>query len=197
MGTTLVNLASKIDGMQIAREQHRIANTPTPQRPPVIRHREPVTDVEEARRIMLELQDRRNPHEILAELHEEQLRLSELIDDLSAILANNPTEQEKRDILGYQQKVLPSLAGIADTFVQVPGTLERTREKLQQIETDLPRLERMIADYDSLRESVKGWTWARINQIRNAENERHLISKGRAVQKRGRPSMAGYTLDPV
>lgn len=184
--TTLTNLASKIDGMQIARERHRVANeSKPPQRPTVARVIPKPTNADEARELRLQLVDRRNPHEILSELHDEQFRLSQQITDLEAILKDNPTEQERRDIEGYQTKVLPSLPGIADTYVHVPGSLERATEKVSQIERDIPRVTALAADYDALVEAVKDWPWARINEERNKENERRLISKGKPVQKRG------------
>jgi hypothetical protein len=122
----------------------------------------------------------------LAEAHEAQFELCELIAAMEAVLASNPTPHEKRKLLGYEQKKSPSLPGILDEYFHVDGTLDRARAKLAEIEARLPRLEAHAAQYRRVKQSLAPWPWVRINRERNAALDRQVVVSGSLPIKRGR-----------
>jgi hypothetical protein len=122
----------------------------------------------------------------LRDAHETQFELSELIAAMEAVLASNPTEHERRKLLGYEQKKSPSLPGILDEYFHVDGTLDRARAKLAEIEKQLPRLENHAAEYVRVKKSLAPWPWSRINSERNRELDRQVVVSGSLPIKRGR-----------
>jgi hypothetical protein len=123
----------------------------------------------------------------LADLHETQFEICELISSMEAILASNPTGHEKRKLLGYEQKKSPSLPGILDEYFHVDGTLDRARQRLAEVEKQLPRLELRAAEYVRVKKSLAPWPWVRINRERNETLDRQVIVNGTMPLKRGRP----------
>lgn len=123
----------------------------------------------------------------LADLHETQFELCELIADMEAILQSNPTEHERRKLLGYEEKDTPSLPGILDTYHHVDGNLDKARARLAEIEGRLPYLETQAARYAQVRGSLAPWPWVRINRERNAALDRQTIVNGQMPLKRGMP----------
>jgi hypothetical protein len=123
----------------------------------------------------------------LADLHETQFELCELISSMKAILASNPTGHEKRKLLGYEQKKSPSLPGMLDEYFHVDGTLDRARARLAEVEKQLPRLELRAAEYRRVKKSLAPWSWVRINRERNATLDRQIVVNGQMPVKRGRP----------
>jgi hypothetical protein len=121
----------------------------------------------------------------LADAHEEQFELCELIRKMEAILASNPTEHERRKLEGYEAKDTPSLPGILDTYHHVDGNLDRCRADLAAVEEKLPRLEYEAARYLQVKKSLAPWPWVRINRERNAAFDRQEIVNGRRPVKRG------------
>ena len=124
---------------------------------------------------------------ILADAHETQFELCELIASMEAILASNPSEYERRKLEGYEEKDMPSLPGILDTHHHVPGTLDQARVKLTEIERQLPRLRADAARYAQVKASLAPWPWVRINRERNAALDRQAITNGKMPVKRGTP----------
>jgi hypothetical protein len=122
----------------------------------------------------------------LADLHETQFELCELIAAMESVLASNPTEHERRKLLGHEEKRKPSLPGILDEYFHVDGTLDRARAKLAEIESQLPRLELHAAEYVRVKKSLAPWPWVRINRERNAGLDRKVIVNGQMPLKRGR-----------
>jgi hypothetical protein len=122
----------------------------------------------------------------LADLHETQFELCELISSMEAILASNPTGHEKRKLLGYEQKKSPSLPGMLDEYFHVDGTLDRARVRLAEVEKQLRRLELRAAEYCRVKESLAPWPWPRINSERNAALDRQVVVNGQMPVKRGR-----------
>jgi hypothetical protein len=123
----------------------------------------------------------------LAEVHEAQFELCELISSMEMILNSNPTEHEKRKLLGHEEKKKPSLPGIVDEYFHVDGTLDRARARLAEVEKQLPRLELRAAEYVRVRKSLAPWPWARINRERNAALDRQVVVNGSLPQRRGMP----------
>jgi len=121
----------------------------------------------------------------LADAHETQFELCELIASMEAILASNPSEHEKRKLLGYEQKKSPSLPGILDEYFHVDGTLDRAHAKLAEVEKQLPRLEARAAEYRRVKQSLAPWSWFRINRERSAALDRQEVVNGRMPLKRG------------
>jgi hypothetical protein len=124
--------------------------------------------------------------QILAVEHEEQFQLCELIAAMERVLASNPTDHEKRKLLGYEQKKSPSLPGILDEYFHVDGNLDRCRADLADLEARLPRLEARAAEYRRVKQSLAPWPWHRINKERNEQLDRQVIVNGGTVVKRGR-----------
>jgi hypothetical protein len=123
----------------------------------------------------------------LAEVHEAQFELCELIASMEVVLASNPTEHERRKLEGYEAKDVPSLPGILDTYHHVDGNLDKCRADLADLEARLPRLEARAAEYRRVKASLAPWPWHRINKERNAELDRQVIVNGQMPVKRGRP----------
>jgi hypothetical protein len=121
----------------------------------------------------------------LADLHEAQFEVCELIASMEAVLASNPTGHEKRKLLGYEQKKSPSLPGMLDEYFHVDGTLDRARVRLAEVQSRLPRLEAHAAEYRRLKKSLAPWPWARINAERNNALDRQVIVNGAMPVKRG------------
>ena len=182
----MLNLLGQIDGLKIAREsQARINRQNEPHKPKPLAPLPEIKTWEEARDARHSFEMMGNATQALAETHETQFQLCEQIRDLELILTSNPTEQMKRDILGYETKQLPELPGQITPKVHVEGSLERVRAKLAQVERELPLLESKAQRYEQIRQQLAPWPWFRINRLRNEEHERQLISKGVIVQKRG------------
>jgi hypothetical protein len=140
-----------------------------------------------------EARDAKHTHEAqpdaeknLADAHEEQFELCELIRRMEAVLASNPTDHECRKLEGYEEKDSPSLPGILDTYHHVDGNLDRCRADLADLEARLPRLEYEAARYLQVKKSLAPWPWYRINKERNAELDRQVIVNGSMPLKRGR-----------
>jgi hypothetical protein len=123
----------------------------------------------------------------LAEVHEAQFELCELISAMEMVINSNPTEHERRKLIGYEQKKSPSLPGILDEYFHVDGTLDRARARLAEVEKQLPRLEARAAEYVRVKKSLAPWPWPRINKERNAALDRQVIVNGTMPVKRGRP----------
>jgi hypothetical protein len=123
----------------------------------------------------------------LADAHEAQFELCELISSMEMILNSNPSEHERRKLLGHEERKKPSLPGIVDEYFHVDGTLDRARARLAEVEKQLPRLELRAAEYRRVKQSLAPWPWARINRERNAELDRQIIVGGQMPLKRGRP----------
>jgi hypothetical protein len=141
-----------------------------------------------------EARDAKHTHEAqpdaeknLADAHEEQFELCELIRSMEAILASNPTEHERRKLEGYEERKKPSLPGFLDEYFHVDGNLDRCRVDLAAVESNLPRLEYEAARYAQVRASLAPWPWVRINRERNAVLDRQTIVNGSMPLKRGRP----------
>jgi hypothetical protein len=144
-----------------------------------------ITDPYEAREARLRLESMGDATKALAAAHETQFDLCERIRGCEEILATNPTEQQKRDILGYEIKATPSLPGIPDSKVHVEGSLERLRAELARVESELPRFEQKAARYEQLKQQLAPWPTWKIDRIRNTDVERNNIAKGKPVQRRG------------
>jgi len=144
----------------------------------------PITDWNEARQARIQFELMGDATAALESAHQEQFHLCQMIAELEAILADNPTDEEKRAILGWDEKVRPSLPGVLDTKVHIEGSLEKTKAKLAQVECELPLLENKAARYEQLRKQLEPWPTWRIDRLRNAENERRLIAHGKPVQRR-------------
>ena len=121
----------------------------------------------------------------LADAHEEQFELCELIRKMEAILASNPTEHERRKLEGYEERKKPSLPGFLDEYFHVDGNLDRCRADLAAVEAKLPRLEYEAARYLQVKKSLAPWPWIRINRERNAAFDRQEVVNGRRPLKRG------------
>lgn len=158
-------------------------------------------NADEARAARLTFDVQPDAEKILADVYEEQNELFEIETQMLAILEHGVKEMSKSDadharrkLLGYEEKVKPSLPGVVDTQVHVPGSLEKVREKLADIEHRLPRLQAEAARYANMKASLAPWPWARINRIRNEELDQEQILNGKLPHPRGGRSMAGYTL---
>jgi len=140
---------------------------------------------------------------ILASVYEDQNELFEIETQMLAILehgvkkmSKSEADHARKKILGYDTKELPSLPGVADTRVHIPGSLEKVREKLADIESRLPRLQYEAAVYANTKKSLAPWPWFRINRVLNDELDQQEILNGRLPHPRGGSSMAGYTITP-
>lgn len=140
----------------------------------------------EARDARFAFEEQPDAEKNLADAHEEQFDLCQLIAAMERILASNPTEHERRKLEGYEEKDSPSLPGILDTYHHVDGNLDRCRADLAEVESKLPRLEFEAARYRQVRASLAPWPWIRINRERNAELDRQTIVNGQMPIKRGR-----------
>jgi hypothetical protein len=113
-----------------------------------------------------EARDAKHTHEAqpdaeknLADAHEEQFDLCQLIASMEAILASNPTEHERRKLEGYEDRKKPSLPGFLDEYFHVDGNLDRCRADLAAVEATLPRLEYEAARYLQVKKSLAPWPW--------------------------------------
>jgi cob(I)alamin adenosyltransferase len=159
-------------------------------------------DADEARAARLVFDAQPDAEKILASVYEEQNELFTLETELLAILEHGVRKMSKSDadharrkILGYETKE-PSLPGVLDTKVHVPGSLEKVREKLTDIERRLPRLQHEAAVYANTKKSLAPWPWSKINRLRNDELDQEQIMNGKLPHPRGGRSMAGYTIQP-
>ena len=149
-------------------DKHRaslLTPRPKPQELPVITY----ANCYEARDARHAFEEQPDAEKNLADAHEEQFDLCELIRSMEAILASNPTEHERRKLEGYEAKDTPSLPGILDTYHHVDGNLDRCRADLASLEAKLPRLEYEAARYLQVKKSLAPWSWVRINRERNAD----------------------------
>ena len=160
-------------------------------------------NADEARAARLTFEVQPDAEKILALVYEDQNEQFEIETQLLAILEHGIKKMSKSEatharkkILGYEEKVKPSLPGVLDTSVHVPGSLEKCREKLADIESRLPRLQAEAARYANMKASLAPWPWARINRIRNEELDQEQILNGKLPHPRGARSMAGYTITP-
>jgi hypothetical protein len=120
-----------------------------------------------------------------AKLRDHCERLFELQEREAAMLEvlKTATEEERRTLLGYETKVLPSLPGIADSYTHVPGNLETVRAKIADLEAQLPRLKFEAAKYAHIRASFRHP--AVIARERSERLTRSMIVAGKTVQRRG------------
>ncbi len=159
-------------------EAHRaslLTPRPKPQDLPLIVY----TNCYEARDARHAFEEQPDAEKNLADAHEVQFEVSELISSMEMILSSNPSEQEKRKLLGYEQKKSPSLPGILDERFHVDGNLERCRADLAAVEAKLPRHEYEAARYLQVKKSLAPWPWVRINRERNAAFDRQEVVNGR------------------
>jgi hypothetical protein len=165
----------------LADHQARLATLrPSKPMPPIV-----FADCYEARDARKAFEAQPDAERNLAEAHEEQFELCELIAAMERVLASNPTDHEKRKLLGYEEKVKPSLPGILDTYFHVDGNIDRARTKLAEIERRLPRLEAEAARYAQVKAALAPWPWSRISRERSAVLKRQLIVNGEMPVKRG------------
>jgi hypothetical protein len=144
-----------------------------------------------------------NAEKKLDAVYEYQNELFELEAAMLHILKNDlphmskdDADHAKRKLLGYEVKSR-SVPGELDKKVHVAGELEKCREKLAEVEEQLPRLKIEAARYAQVRESLKPWPWVRINRERNAALDTQSILNGRLPSPRGNSrNMAGYTITP-
>jgi hypothetical protein len=196
---SMETLALKVDGMKIARGAQERLNrakqaTPSPVFRPLV-----YKDAEEARFARHDFEAQPDHEQQLAsvfeelnELFEMEAELLEIVNDKIPQMSRNDAAHARRKILGYEEKRKPSLPGMLDEKYHVPGTLDRTRDKIAAIEGMLPRLRVKAAQYIHVRESLKPWPWSRINRERTAELEMNLVMNGDRVQRRGPRDMTGY-----
>jgi hypothetical protein len=164
-----------------AHRERLTAPRPKPQDLPLIVYQ----NADEARDARFTFEEQPDAERQLADAHEEQFDLCQLIAAMEAVLASNPTEHERRKLEGYEAKDVPSLPGILDTYHHVNGNLDNARADLAEVESRLPRLEFEAARYAQVRASLAPWPWSRINRERNAEFTRQEICNGRMPVKRG------------
>jgi hypothetical protein len=167
-------------------ESHRAtlaAPRPKPQELPLITY----ANCYEAQVARYTFEEQPDAEKILAVEHEEQFSLCELIAAMERVLASNPTDHERRKLEGYEEKDMPSLPGILDTYHHVDGNLDKCRADLAEVEARLPRLELRAAEYVRVKKSLAPWPWPRINKERNAALDRQEVVNGRMPLKRGRP----------
>jgi hypothetical protein len=159
-------------------------------------------NADEARAARLNFEVQPDAEDILRVEYAEQNELFEIETQLLAILEHGvrkmsklDAEHAKKKILGYDTKER-ELPGVLTTKVHVPGSLERVREKLADIESRLPRLQAEAARYANMKASLAPWPWVRINRERNNELDQEQILNGKMPHPRGGRSMAGYTIQP-
>jgi hypothetical protein len=163
-------------------EAHRASLTtprPKPQDLPLIAY----ANCYEARDARHAFEEQPDAERNLAEAREEQFELCELIAGMEAILASNPTEHERRKLLGHEERKKPSLPGILDEYFHVDGNLDRCRADLAAVEAKLPRLEYEAARYLQVKKSLAPWSWVRINKERNAAFDRQEVLNGRRPKR--------------
>jgi hypothetical protein len=160
-------------------------------------------DADEARAARQVFDVQPDAEKILASVYEDQNEQFEIETQLLAILEHGIHKMSKQDraeakrkILGYEVKSGASLPGVLDTKVHVPGSLEKVREKLLDIERRLPRLQYEATVYANMKASLAPWPWSKINRLRNDELDQEQIMNGRSPHPRGGRSMAGYTIQP-
>jgi len=163
--------------------------------PPIV-----YADVDAARLARINFEEQPDPRVKLRDLYERQNELFTLEAELLKIAETIPkmtrvdAEDVKRKIFGWEEPVRNELPGIARTFVHIEGQLEKTREKLNNIEKDLPRLKVMVAEYENIERSLRKWSWFRINRIREAELAQQSILNGKLVERRGEPTASARTV---
>lgn len=121
----------------------------------------------------------------LNELYQLEEELLDIVKVKISRMTLNDAAHARRKILGYEETRKPSLPGILDEKYHVPGTLDRTRDKIAAIEAMLPRLRTKAAQYAHIKKSLAPWPWFRINRERTAEVEMNLVMNGERVQRRG------------
>jgi hypothetical protein len=173
-----------VDGLKIARDAQKIhdrAKLPQPAPKPVVIK---VDTVEDAIQWTgwVESQEP-NPVQNLANVDEQIFDLSQRIEAIEKLLPV-ATPQELREINGWDEKVRPSLPGIADTYVHIPGSLERLQTKRADLEKIRPLIVGKAERFRAVVEALKPWPRHRINEIRNREVERALVAKGKPIQRR-------------
>jgi hypothetical protein len=130
----------------------------------------------------------RDHSELLFEFHEKEAAMSEIL--------KTATPDERQKLLGFETPVMPELPGVARQFKHVPGTLEIVREKIAQLEKELPRVRLEAARYRHIKASFRHP--AVIALERNRRVERALTVAGKSVQPRGAMSrnMMSRTVTP-
>jgi hypothetical protein len=98
------------------------------------------------------------------------------------ILSSDPTDYEKRKILGYEERHRPSVPGVLDTKFHVDGSLEKCRAKIADLEKKIPRLKIVVEDYVHVKASFKPWPRHLINKLKTEELDRQLIAGGKLPQ---------------
>jgi hypothetical protein len=180
-----------VDGLKVARDaQQRMnrMNAMEEQRRqnPVEQKFDPIVyvDADEASRAYANFQLQPDEEVKLKDCCERLFERQEQESEMVKILAT-ADEHEKRTLLGYETKVLPSLLGVADTFKHVPGTLEIIRERIADLERLLPLLRVRAAQYVNLRDSFRPWPVYKIARDRSERLYRQNVVAGRSVQRRG------------
>jgi hypothetical protein len=163
-----------------ARDKARRESNEAPKFAPIV-----YADADEASRAYQTFMVQPDEEAKLKDANERLFELHEKEDAMCAVLADNPTTDERRTLLGYEAPVMPELPGIARQLKHVPGTLEIIRERIATLEAQLPLLKIRAAQYAHVRDSFKAWPVSRINRERNARVERQMIVAGKSIQKRG------------
>ncbi len=109
-------------------------------------------------------------------------------------MTRSDADDARRKIFGYELRQR-SVPGMLDSFIHVDGELQKCRERLQEIECQLPRLKAEAARYANVKASLAPWPWIRINRERNAELDQQEVLHGRLPQRRGiSGDMSGRTV---
>ena len=183
---SLGNLLTKItDPKKIALDSQRridAAKRPQPAPTPVVVK---IDNVDEAirQRAWVESQSP-SPVDNLRDCDEQIADLTNRIDAAEALLPS-ATEEEKQLLCGHREKRRPSLPGVADDYIHVPGTLERLQSRRAELERVRPLIARKAENFLAVVEGLKDWPSHRIAAIRNSEVERRLIAQGKPIQRRG------------
>ncbi|MGO9649688.1 MAG: hypothetical protein ACLPOO_16730 [Terriglobales bacterium] len=122
-----------------------------------------------------------DPQKKLDEVHGELNDQYLLEEELCRILASDPTDYEKRKILGWEEKH-KSVPGFLDSYFHVDGSLEKCRAKIADLEKKIPRLKIVVEDYVHVKESFKAWPRPLINKLKTEELDRQLIAGGKLPQ---------------
>ncbi len=177
------NLALKVDGAKLAHDAQRLHDPKPPQRPKPFTI--PITTVDEARQWSLWVESQvPSPLDNLRNCDEGIADLTNRIDLAEEVL-KTATCGERRTLCGYDEKARPSLPGIADSYIHVPGTIERLKDRRAELERVRPLIERKAEKFKAVLKALEGWPHHRIARIRNSELERRWIVRGVPVQRRG------------
>lgn len=185
-GCSMENLALKTDGAKLARLSQELINERN-RRNAELRENLPkfpvpvYADADEASNAYREFMLQPDAEQKLLDANE---RLNDLFAKEDAqlwVLSSNPTEDEKRSLLGYEEKVRPELPGVATSYVHIQGNLEKVREQIADLQREISQFRIHAARYQAVKKSFDLWPIHRINQERNARVRRQDIVAGRLV----------------